>query len=153
MNLESQLLKLGFDHPPVPKSLASYIPSRVSGNLVFTSGQLPMKSGELVTKGKFGSDLILEHAKLPAEIACINALGAILFSINDLSRITKIIRLGVFVASTPDFSDHHLVANFVSELLIEIFGPEIGPHSRFAIGVSSLPLNAPLELELTAEFL
>jgi enamine deaminase RidA (YjgF/YER057c/UK114 family) len=153
MSLQNQLKNLGFDYPIVPKSLASYIPSQISGNLIFTSGQLPLRSGQLITTGKLGSEHSIDSVKEATQLSCINALGAILYSLEDLNRITKIIRLGVFVASTPDFFNQHLVANHASDMLISLFGLEIGKHSRFAIGTASLPLNSPVELELTVEFL
>ncbi len=150
MNRENQLEKLGLSLPPVPKALASYIPAKRSGNLVFTSGQLPIKSGEIVQKGKVGKEVSLEQAGEAAKIACLNALAAVVSVTGGLDSITQIVKMGVYVASDSDFSEQHKVANYASELLMDIFG-DIGKHARFAIGTSSLPLDACVELELVVE--
>ncbi len=150
MLIQDTLKQLGLEIPPVPAALAAYIPSKRSGNLIFTSGQLPLVSGKLRKTGKVGKDLSLEEAKEEAKQCVLNALAATLLHIDSLEKIKSIVKLGVFVAGTPEFSEQHLVANGASELLAAIFG-EKGKHARFAIGVSSLPLDASVELEMVAE--
>ncbi|GBF49236.1 bifunctional translation initiation inhibitor [Leptospira ryugenii] len=145
-----RLESLGLKLPAVPQALALYLPSQKVGNLVFTSGQLPLVNGALEAKGKVGESASLELAKKQAEICCLNALSTLLMHIKDLSEVKKIVKLGVYVASHPNFTEQHLVANGASELLVSLFG-EQGKHARFAIGVSSLPLDAIVELELVAE--
>ncbi len=145
-----KLKTLGLELPPSPKAIAAYIPAKSSGKLIFTSGQLPMKDGKLLHAGKLGNEVDLESGKQCAQTACLNGLAAIVGLLGDLEKISRIIKIGVYVASTPDFTEHHLVANSASELLVNIWGDN-GNHARFAIGVPSLPLNAPVELEIIAE--
>ncbi|TGN08430.1 RidA family protein [Leptospira ilyithenensis] len=150
MDIEANLKSLGLVLPPPPKAVALYLPSIRTGNLIFTSGQLPTESGVLTVKGKLGGTVSIETAKSQARIACLNAISTLLLQIPSLNQVERILKLGVYVASLPDFTEQHLVANGASELLSEIF-KEKGPHARFAIGVSSLPLDACVELELTVE--
>ncbi|PJZ45344.1 RidA family protein [Leptospira brenneri] len=150
MSIQDTLKQLGLEIPSVPGALAAYIPSKRSGNLVFTSGQLPLVGGKLKKTGKVGKDLSLEEAKEEAKQCVLNALAATLLHIESLEKIKSIVKLGVFVSGTPDFTEQHLVANGASELLAAIFGDK-GKHARFAIGVSSLPLDASVELEMVAE--
>lgn len=150
MPIQDKLKELGLEIPPIPQALAAYIPSKRSGNLVFTSGQLPLVAGKLRKTGKVGKDLSLEEAKEEAKQCVLNALAATLLHIESLDKIKSIIKLGVFVSGTPEFTEQHLVANGASELLAAIFGDK-GKHARFAIGVSSLPLDASVELEMVVE--
>ncbi|MCW7492039.1 RidA family protein [Leptospira sp. 2 VSF19] len=150
MPIHDKLKQLGLEIPPVPAALAAYIPSKRSGNLIFTSGQLPLIGGKLRKTGKVGKDLSLEEAKEEAKQCVLNALAAILLHVESLDKIKSIVKLGVFVSGTSEFTEQHLVANGASELLATIFG-EKGKHARFAIGVSSLPLDASVELEMVAE--
>ncbi|TGL90384.1 RidA family protein [Leptospira congkakensis] len=150
MPIQDTLKQLGLEIPPVPAALAAYIPSERSGNLIFTSGQLPLVAGKLRKTGKVGKDVSLEEAKEEAKQCVLNALAATLLHIESLEKIKSIVKLGVFVAGTPEFTEQHLVANGASELLAAIFGDK-GKHARFAIGVSSLPLDASVELEMVAE--
>ncbi|TGL37268.1 RidA family protein [Leptospira perdikensis] len=150
MPIQDTLNQLGVTIPPVPAALAAYIPSKRAGNLIFTSGQLPLVAGKLEKTGKVGKDLTLAEAKEEAKQCLLNALAAILLHIDSLDQIKSIVKLGVFVAGTPEFTEQHLVANGASELVAAIFG-EKGKHARFAIGVSSLPLNAAVELEVVVE--
>jgi enamine deaminase RidA (YjgF/YER057c/UK114 family) len=149
MSIANSLEALGLVLPPVPKSLSSYIPAIRTGNLIFTSGQIPLLDGVLVSPGKVGDSVPLEKAGEAAIICCLNALAAI-STLVFLEEIQKIVKMGVYVASTPEWTDQHLVASYPSDLLLKIFG-EKGKHSRFAIGVSSLPINACVELELLVE--
>ncbi|EKJ84942.1 enamine deaminase RidA (YjgF/YER057c/UK114 family) [Leptospira meyeri] len=150
MSIQDTLKQLGLEIPPVPAALAAYIPSKRSGNLIFTSGQLPLVAGKLRKTGKVGREVSLEEAKEEAKQCVLNALATTLLHIESLDKIKSIVKLGVFVAGTPEFTEQHLVANGASELLGAIFGDK-GKHARFAIGVSSLPLDASVELEMVAE--
>ncbi len=149
-SVEMVLSELGLELPPVPKPVASYIPAIKTGNLVMTSGQLPMKDGVLVAEGLVGKDVTLEQAQGAARIATLNALAAVKGVAGDLGRIQRLVKVNVFVAAPADFHQHPKVANGASELLQQIFG-ERGVHARAAVGCPSLPLNAPVEVELTVE--
>jgi enamine deaminase RidA (YjgF/YER057c/UK114 family) len=146
-----RLLELGLVIPEVAKPVASYVPSTISGNLVFTAGQLPFIDGKMPATGKVGAEVDAADAAMMARTAVLNALAAVETSIGSIDRITKIVKLVVFVASEPGFSGQPAVANGASDTLVEIFG-EIGRHARSAVGVAVLPLDAPVELELIVEF-
>ncbi len=150
MDIEAKISNLGWTLPTTPKSLAAYIPANRSGNLVFTSGQLPLIDGNLGITGKLGMEVSIEEGKSQARISILNALASIRGEIQSLDKIKKIVKLGVYVASNPFFTEQHLVANGASEVLESIFG-NLGRHARFAVGVASLPLDACVELELTVE--
>ncbi len=146
---EGRLAQLGLDVPEVAKPVASYIPALRSGNHVFTSGQLPMRGGELITTGKVGGSVTPDQAVECAQQCALNALAAIRAEV-PLERITRIVKLVVFVASTPEFTGQPQVANGASELVGEVFG-EAGRHARSAVGVPVLPLDAPVEVEMIVE--
>jgi enamine deaminase RidA (YjgF/YER057c/UK114 family) len=148
--IENKLRKLGFSLPETPKPIAAYIPAKRVGNLVFTSGQLPIVKGELICTGILGQDLEVEEANKAARICTINALAAIKGVIGDLDQIQQIVRVVGYVASVPTFTQQPAVVNGASELLLEIFG-ENGKHARSAVGMAVLPLNASVEIELTVE--
>ena len=147
---EEKLSELGLDVPEVAKPVAAYIPAVRSGNHVFTSGQLPMRLGQLITTGKVGGEVSAEEAVACARQCALNALAAVRAEIGELSRIKRIVKVVAFVASTPDFTGQPGVANGASELFGEVFG-EIGQHARSAVGVPVLPLDAPVEVELVVE--
>jgi len=147
---EGRLAELGLTVPDVAKPVASYIPAVTTGSYVFTSGQLPMREGQLITTGKVGGEVTAEEAVECAKQCALNALAAIRAEV-ELSRITRIVKVVVFVASTPDFTGQPGVANGASELLGQVFG-DAGRHARSAVGVPVLPLDAPVEVELVVEF-
>ena len=147
---EERLQKLGLSVPEVAKPVAAYIPALRSGNHVFTSGQLPMRDGSLMLTGKVGGEVTEEEAVECARQCALNALAAVRAEVGELSAVKRIVKVVVFVASTPDFTAQPKVANGVSELLGEVFG-EAGRHARSAVGVSVLPLDAPVEVELVVE--
>ncbi len=151
MTATERLLELGLVIPEVAKPVASYVPSTIAGNLVFTAGQLPFVEGQLPATGKVGAEVDAAAAAAMARTAVLNALAAVETSIGSIDRITKIVKLVVFVASDPAFSGQPGVANGASDTLVEIFG-EAGRHARSAVGVAVLPLDAPVELELIVEF-
>ena len=147
---EERLQALGLALPAVATPVAAYIPAVRSGHHVFTSGQLPMRDGQLMLTGKVGGEVTQEEAVECAQQCALNALAAIRAEVGDLSAVKRIVKGVVFVASTPDFTGQPLVANGVSELLGEVFG-EAGRHARSAVGVTALPLDAPVEVEIVVE--
>lgn len=147
---EERLAELGLTVPEVPAPVAAYVPAIRSGNHVFTSGQLPMRDGELLATGKVGGEVSQEVAVACARQCGLNALAAVRAEVGSLSAIRRIVKVVAFVSSTPDFTGQPLVANGVSELLGDVFG-DAGRHARSAVGVPVLPLDAPVEVELMVE--
>jgi enamine deaminase RidA (YjgF/YER057c/UK114 family) len=147
---EERLADLGLSVPEVAKPVAAYVPALRSGNHVFTSGQLPMRDGELMLTGKVGGEVTQEEAVECGRQCALNALAAVRAEVGELSAVKRIVKVVAFVASTPDFTGQPLVANGVSELLGEVFG-ESGRHARSAVGVNVLPLDSPVEVELVVE--
>jgi enamine deaminase RidA (YjgF/YER057c/UK114 family) len=145
----TRLAELGLRLPPAVAPLAAYVPAVRSGNLVFTAGQLPMAGGELRATGKVGDDVSPEDAKDLARTCALNALSAVdaLVGIDSVTRVVKVVG---YVASAPGFNGQPGVVNGASELMGAIFG-QAGAHARSAVGVSELPLNAPVEVELVVE--
>lgn len=150
MTPEERLAELGLTVPEVAAPVAAYVPAVRSGNHVFTSGQLPMRSGQLMATGKVGGEVTQEEAVECARQCALNALAAVRAELGDLSRVKRVVKVVAFVASTPDFTAQPLVANGVSELLGTVFG-DLGRHARSAVGVPVLPLDAPVEVELVVE--
>jgi enamine deaminase RidA (YjgF/YER057c/UK114 family) len=150
MSPEERLAELGLAVPDVAAPVAAYVPAVRSGNQVFTSGQLPMRDGQLMATGKVGGEVTQEEAVECARQCALNALAAIRAEIGELGAVKRVVKVVAFVASTPDFTAQPLVANGVSELLGEVFG-DIGRHARSAVGVPVLPLDAPVEVELLVE--
>lgn len=147
---EEKLAELGLSVPEVAAPVAVYVPAVRSGHHVFTSGQLPMRSGELMMTGKVGGDISLEEAVECARQCGLNAIAAVKAEVGDLAAVKRVVKVVCFVASTPDFTGQPQVANGVSELLGTVFG-EAGIHARSAVGVPVLPLDAPVEVELVVE--
>ena len=147
---EERLDGLGLSVPEVAKPVADYIPAVRSGSHVFTSGQLPLRSGELLTTGKVGAGVTPEQAAECARQCTLNAIAAVRAEVGDLSAVTRVVKVVVFVASAPDFTGQPGVANGASELLGQAFG-DAGKHARSAVGVAVLPLDAPVEVELVVE--
>lgn len=148
--IEDQIKRLGLTLPAVPVPLAAYIPAVKTGNLVFTSGQLPMLDGVLKYKGKVGTDVSQDEAKHAAEIAVLNCLAVIKSIVGNLELVERVIKVTVFVNSDPGFVNQPEVANGASELLVKIFG-EKGKHARAAVGVNVLPRDASVEIEMLVE--
>jgi enamine deaminase RidA (YjgF/YER057c/UK114 family) len=149
--IEARLIELGHPLPDVVPPVAAYIPAVVTGNLVMTAGQLPMVQGKLAETGKVPSQVSPERAKELAQISALNCLAAVKYAIGDLDRITRIVKVTGFIASDADFSGHPMINNGASEFLGQVFG-DAGIHARTTVGVSSLPLDAPVEVELIVEF-
>ena len=150
MSVNQRLQDLGIVLPEVAKPAGAYLPAVVSGNLVFTAGQIPLVDGKLVATGKVGKEITQEQAKDIARICALNAVSAVRGAIGDLDRVKRIVKVVGFVASTPDFTQQPFVLNGASELLQQIFGDD-GIHARSAVGVAVLPLDAPVEVELVVE--
>lgn len=149
--LDDRLAELGIEIPEVAKPVAAYIPAVVTGNLVFTAGQLPFVAGALPETGKVGAEVSPESAADLARICVLNGLAAAKSAIGSLDRITRVVKVVGFVASDPSFTGQPAVINGASMLLGEIFGPA-GAHARSAVGVAVLPLDAPVEIEFVFEF-
>jgi len=145
----ARLAELGLRLPPVAAPVASYVPAVRSGQLVYTSGQLPFVDGGLRRTGKVGGSVDEDAAASDAKICTLNALAAIddLVGLDSVARVVKVVG---YVASAEGFSGQPRVVNGASELLGKIFG-KAGEHARSAVGVAELPMNAPVEVELTVE--
>ena len=149
MSASARLAELGIELPAVANPLASYVPAVRSGNLVYTSGQLPTQAGTLARAGKVGAAVTPEEAKALARICALNALAAI-DSVSGIDTITRVVKVVGFVASAAGFNGQPDVVNGASDLLSEVFGDR-GLHARSAVGVSELPLDSPVEVELVVE--
>ncbi|MDQ6933763.1 MAG: RidA family protein [Actinomycetota bacterium] len=147
---EQRLAELGLAVPEVAAPVAAYVPAVRSGSHIFTSGQLPMREGKLIQTGKVGGEVTSDEAVECARQCALNALAAVRAEVGELSQVRRIVKVVVFVASTPDFTGQPQVANGVSELLGQMFG-DAGRHARSAVGVPVLPLDAPVEVELLVE--
>lgn len=148
---EERLAELGLSVPEVVPPVAAYVPAVRSGAHVFTAGQIPMRDGALVATGKVGDTATPEQATEAAQQCALNALAAIRSVTGTLEGL-RIVKVVVFVASTPDFTGQPAVANGASELLGQVFG-DLGVHARSAVGVAALPLDATVEVEVVAEVL
>ena len=147
---EQRLADLGLEVPEVAKPVAAYVPAVRTGNHVYTSGQLPMRAGQLITTGKVGGEVTAEEAVECARQCALNAVAAVRAEVGDLSRVTRVVKVVAFVASSPNFTGQPGVANGASELLGAVFG-DAGRHARSAVGVLVLPLDAPVEVEMIVE--
>lgn len=144
------LSALGLELPDVAAPVAAYVPAVRCGSTITVSGQLPFVEGDLPTTGKVGAEVDADRAKELAQRAALNALAAVASVIGDLDLVTRVVRVGGFVASDPSFTGQPAVVNGASELLGAVFG-EAGRHARSAVGVAVLPLDSPVEIELTVE--
>ncbi len=148
--IDSRLKNLGISIPDAAAPAANYVPFAQSGSLLYTSGQLPLESGKMVHTGLIGDELTVAHGQAAARACAINILAQAKAALGDLNRIKRIVKITVFVASTSGFVEQHLVANGASDLLVNVLG-DAGKHARAAVGVASLPLNAPVEVEAIIE--
>ena len=149
--VQQRLKEVGVSLPGAPKPVAAYVPAVRVGDLVYLSGQLPLLNGSLLATGPVPSAVSVQLAQEAARQCLLNALAVLADVLDDdLDRVRRIVRLGMFVACDPGFTDQPKVANGASELLIEIFG-EAGRHARAAVGAVALPLGATVELEMIAE--
>jgi enamine deaminase RidA (YjgF/YER057c/UK114 family) len=148
--VEDRLSALGLEVPEVAKPVASYVPAVRTGSYVYTSGQLPMRAGQLIATGKVGGTVTAEDAAACARQCALNALAAVKAELGDLDAVKRVVKVVCFVASDVSFTGQPQVANGASDLLGHAFG-EAGAHARSAVGVAVLPLDAPVEVELIVE--
>ena len=146
---EDRLKELGIEIPEVQAPLGAYVPAVISEQLIFISGQLPMTGGELSVKGKVGAELSVEQGMEAARRASINSIAALKSELGDLDRVQRIVKITGYIASAPGFNQQANVMNGASDLFFQAFG-EAGRHARVAVGVSELPLDAPVEIEVIA---
>ncbi|MEO3869752.1 RidA family protein [Nonomuraea sp. B12E4] len=150
MTPEQKIVELGLTLPAVAAPAGAYLPAVRSGDYVYTSGQVPVVDGKLAQTGKVGAGVTLEEGAALARICALNALAALKSEVGDLSRIVRIVKVTVFVASDVSFTEQPKVGNGASDLLAEVFG-DLGRHARSAVGVAVLPLDSPVEVEVIAE--
>ena len=149
MSASARLAELGIELPDVVPPMAAYVPAVRTGNLVYTAGQVPMHSGKLAGVGKVGAEVSPEEGKALARMCALNALAAV-HSLVGIDSVTRVVKVVGFVASAPGFHGQPGVINGASQLLGEVFG-DAGAHARSAVGVSELPLDAPVEVEMILE--
>jgi enamine deaminase RidA (YjgF/YER057c/UK114 family) len=150
MTASERLAQLGLTLPPVATPVAAYVPAVLTGNYVYTSGQLPFVDGKLQGTGKVGDGVTVDEAAGLARICALNALAALASAAGGLDAVARIVKVTCFVSSAPGFTGQAQVANGASEFLIEVLG-DAGRHARSAVGMAVLPLDSPVEVELIAE--
>jgi enamine deaminase RidA (YjgF/YER057c/UK114 family) len=149
--IDARLKELGIEIPTVAKPAAAYVPGVRTGNLIFVSGQVPFVNGELTFKGKVGAEFTVEQGQECARVCALNAIAVAKDMLGgDLDKVTRVVKLGGFVNCPADFEQHPMVINGASNVVGEIFGDK-GAHSRFAVGVGSLPFNVAVEVEAVFE--
>ncbi len=150
MSAEGKLKELGIELPPVPAAAGLYAPCVRSGNQIFVSGQVPTKDGQPMRKGKLGQGVTIDEANALARQCALQALAIVRGELGSLDRVSRVVRVGGFVASAEGFTDHPRVVNGASQVLLDIFG-EAGRHARIAVGLAELPLGVPVEVEFLFE--
>ena len=150
MSIRQKIKELGLDLPVAAAPLAAYVPAVKTGKLVFTAGQLPMLNGAIAMTGKVGAEVTVDQAKELAQLCALNALAA-LNLVADIDDVARIVRVVGYVNGAPGFVNKPAVINGASELLLALWGDVNGKHARSALGVAELPLNSPVEVELTFE--
>jgi enamine deaminase RidA (YjgF/YER057c/UK114 family) len=147
---EQRLARQGLTLPDPPAAVSAFAPYVRSGSTVYVSGQIALRGGQLVTKGRLGADVDIADGQAAARMCALNVLAQLNAAAGSLSAIARLVKIAVFVASTPDFTSQPQVADGVSRLILEVLG-EAGAHARSAIGVAALPLETPVEVEAIAE--
>mgnify|MGYP001133894657 CR=1 FL=1 len=150
MSVQARLEQLGIVLPPPPQPAGAYAPAVRTGDLVFVAGQLPSADGQVQFKGQLGRDLDVAAGQQAARLCALNALSVLAAACGSLDAVRRIVRVGGFICSAPEFTDQPLVLNGASELIAQVLGPA-GVHARVAVGCPCLPLGAAVELELLAE--
>ncbi|HEU5171097.1 MAG TPA: RidA family protein [Gemmatimonadales bacterium] len=150
MSPERRLQELGIELPPAPKPVASYVPAVQVGNLLFMSGNGPLRAGKPLVQGRLGETMTVEQGADAARQTMLNLLSTVRDTLGSLDRVERIVKLLGFVNSAPDFTQQPAVVNGASELLLQIFG-ERGRHARSAIGTSVLPFGIPVEIEMIVQ--
>ncbi len=148
MDIQKNLKELKIDIPTLAKPAGSYVPAVKTGNMVYTSGQLPLIDGRIIFPGRVGKDVTTENAQRATKAALVNALAAAQWILGNLSKVKQIVRLTGYVCCAIDYHDQAKVMNAASEMLLQIFGEEIGSHSRVTVGCLELPMKAVVELDL-----
>jgi enamine deaminase RidA (YjgF/YER057c/UK114 family) len=148
--VEDRLAEIGLSVPDVAKPVASYVPAVRTGSYIYTSGQVPLRDGQLITTGKVGAGVSPEDARECAQQCALNAIAAVKAELGDLDLVKRVVKVVCFVASDTAFTGQPQVANGASDLLGKAFG-EAGVHARSAVGVPVLPLDAPVEVEIVVE--
>ncbi len=151
MDIYSRMKVLGIVLPEPYQPFGTYVSVKQSGNLLFTSGVLPVLHGVPVYTGKVGGELTVAQGQEAAKVCVLNALSKIHAAVKDLNKVKSVIKMLAFVASAPGFNKQGMVINAGSQLLIDVFGSPAGEHARTSIGVNELPQNAPVELEMIIE--
>jgi enamine deaminase RidA (YjgF/YER057c/UK114 family) len=151
MSAEARLVELGIELPSVMSPAGAYVPAVRTGNLVFLSGQGPRRVDGSIVIGKVGRDLDLDEATEAARVTGLNLLAALREEVGSLDRVTRIVKVLGMVNGVPGFNNTPAVINGCSELLLEVFGEEIGRHARSAVGMAELPFDIAVEIELVAE--
>jgi len=149
--IEARLADLGITLPTPAAPIANYIAFNVTGSLVVISGQIPLRDGKIAYTGKVGSDVSIETAQAAARLCFVNLVAQLKAAVGELDRVTRVVRLGGFIAAGPEFTQHAQVMNGASDLAVEVFA-EVGRHARTTIGVPSLPGDASVEVEGMFEF-
>jgi len=150
MGIEERLKELGVRLPIVPQPIAQYVPAKRVGDLIYVSGQGPIRDGKAVYVGQVGREVTLDEASKAAEICALNCLAAIKSAVDSLEEVEEVVQLRGFVNSADDFHDQPKVINGASDLLVKVFGDR-GRHVRAALGTSNLPGNIPVEIEMIAK--
>ena len=150
MHYEEKLKELGLTLPAPPKPVANYVPAVRVGDLLFLSGVLPSRDGQLIVTGKLGESLTVEQGMEAARVAVLNGLSIIRSQAGSLDRVKQIVKMVGYIASAPGFTDQPQVLNGASDLLVSVFG-EAGRHARVAVGAAELPRQAPVEIELIVQ--
>lgn len=150
MTIAERLQALQITLPPVATPAAAYVPFVRSGNLVFISGHIARRDGKPHV-GQLGRGMETEQGKAAARAIAVDLLGTLQAAVGDLAKVKRIVKVLSLVNSAPDYTEHHLVTNGCSELMVAVFGPEVGAHARSAFGVAQLPMGACVEIELIAE--
>lgn len=149
-SIQARLQALGISLPPVAVPAAAYVPFVRSGSLVFLSGHIAKREGQAWV-GQLGTDMGTEQARAAARAVAVDLLGTLQAAAGSLNQVARIVKVLSLVNSSPGYTEHHLVTNGCSELLVEVFGPQVGAHARSAFGVAQLPMGACVEIELIAE--
>ena len=150
MSFDAKLKALNIELPMAPKPVANYVPVVRAGDLLFLSGVLPSRDGQLILTGKLGQGITIEQGMEAAKVAALNALAIVRGEVGTLDKVKRIVKMVGHIASAPGFTDQPQVLNGASDLLVQIFG-ETGKHARVAVGAAELPRQAPVEIELIVQ--
>lgn len=150
MSFDAKLKALNLELPTAPKPVANYVPVVRAGDLLFLSGVLPSRDGQLILTGKLGQGITIEQGMEAAKVAALNALAIVRGEVGSLDKVKRIVKMVGHIASAPGFTDQPQVLNGASDLLVQIFG-ETGKHARVAVGAAELPRQAPVEIELIVQ--